>query len=102
MRRLLLLSLLSFSFAAFAQSIGKIEENANIDPNKLDPASKARLRVDGAAGGTGARIPEEASGGATVGSGGQHRHSTPAPKDPGRSSQDKSSQPEASQGARGK
>ena len=74
MRRLVFVSLLSFSLAAFAQSIGKIEQNADLDPGKLDEAAKARLRVDGAAGGTGARISESASGGATVGSGGQHRH----------------------------
>ena len=74
MRRLALLSLLSFTLAAFAQSIDKIEQNADLDPGKLDEAAKARLRVDGAAGGTGARISESASGGATVGSGGQHRH----------------------------
>jgi len=74
MRQLLLLSLLSFSLAAFAQSIPKLEQNMNVDPNKLDEAAKARLRVDGAAGGTGARISESASGGATVGSGSQHRH----------------------------
>jgi hypothetical protein len=83
MRRLLLASLLSFSFAAFAQSIGKNMENADVDPNKLDPAAKARVRVEGAAGGTGARISEEASGGASVGSGSQHRHSTETTRDPG-------------------
>jgi hypothetical protein len=42
-----------------------------------DPAAKARVRVEGAAGGTGARVPEEASGGTTAGAGSQHRHSLP-------------------------
>ena len=82
MRKLLLLAGLCISVAAFAQSDNKNLQNADIDANKLDPASKARVRVEGAAGGTGARISEEASGGATVGSGSQHRHAT-SKKDPG-------------------
>jgi hypothetical protein len=48
---------------------------ANAEP--ADPAAKARVRVEGAAGGTGARVPEEASGGTTAGAGSQHRHSLP-------------------------
>jgi hypothetical protein len=48
---------------------------ANAEP--ADPAEKARVRVEGAAGGTGARVPEEASGGTTAGAGSQHRHSLP-------------------------
>src|SRR2546426_12150366 len=73
MRKLLLLAGLCISVAAFAQSDNKNLQNADIDANKLDPASKARVRVEGAAGRTGARISEEASGGATGGSGRQHR-----------------------------
>jgi hypothetical protein len=50
--------------------------NANVDPNSLDPATAARIRLAGVPGGTGARIPPEANGGATVGNGTQHRTST--------------------------
>ena len=50
--------------------------NANVDPNSLDAAAKARISLAGVPGGTGARIPPEANGGATVGSGTQHRTST--------------------------
>lgn len=50
--------------------------NANVDPKSLDAAAQARLRLAGVPGGTGARIPPEAGGGATVGNGTQHRTST--------------------------
>jgi hypothetical protein len=50
--------------------------NANADPKSLDAAAMARLRLSGVPGGTGARIPPEANGGATVGNGTQHRTST--------------------------
>jgi hypothetical protein len=50
--------------------------NANVDPNSLDAATKARVSLAGVPGGTGARIPPEANGGATVGNGTQHRTST--------------------------
>jgi hypothetical protein len=49
--------------------------NANVDPNSLDAATKARVGLAGVPGGTGARIPPEANGGATVGNGTQHRTS---------------------------
>ena len=49
--------------------------NANVDPNSLDAATKARLTLAGVPGGTGAHIPPEANGGATVSNGTQHRHS---------------------------
>ena len=48
--------------------------NANADPKSLDAAAMARLRLAGVPGGTGARMPPEANGGATVGNGGPHRH----------------------------
>src|SRR2546428_912518 len=82
MLKLLLLAGLCISVAAFAQSDNKNLQNADIDANKLDPASKARVRVEGAAGGTRARISEEASGGARGGSGSQHPHAT-LQNDPG-------------------
>ena len=50
--------------------------NANVDPKSLDAAAQARLNLAGVPGGTGARIPPEANGGATVGNGTQHRTST--------------------------
>ncbi|HEV8110654.1 MAG TPA: hypothetical protein VGP97_24335 [Burkholderiales bacterium] len=48
---------------------------ANADPNSFDAATKARVRLEGVPGGTGARISPEANGGATVGNGSTHRHS---------------------------
>ena len=50
--------------------------NANVDPKSLDAAAQARLDLAGVPGGTGARIPPEANGGASVGNGTQHRTST--------------------------
>jgi hypothetical protein len=50
--------------------------NANVDPKSLDAAAHARLNLAGVPGGTGARIPPEANGGATAGNGTQHRTST--------------------------
>ena len=50
--------------------------NANVDPKSLDAAAQARLDLAGVPGGTGARVPPEANGGATVGNGTQHRTST--------------------------
>ena len=49
--------------------------NANVDPKSLDAAAQARLDLAGVPGGTGARIPQEANGGASVGNGTQHRTS---------------------------
>jgi hypothetical protein len=49
--------------------------NANVDPKSLDAAAMARIRLEGVPGGTGARIPQEANGGASVGNGTQHRTS---------------------------
>src|SRR5262245_12811857 len=51
------------------------------DTVPADPATLARVRVEGAAGGTGAKVPPEASGGGTVGRGRQNRHSAPTPPD---------------------
>jgi hypothetical protein len=66
------------------------------------------VRTEGSAGGTGARISESASGGATVGSGSQHRHFEETTKDPGVGAakgpvrDEKSNEREAARGARGK
>ena len=74
-------------FVAFAALVlalvtgasAQAQQGANSEP--ADPATKSRLRMEGAAGGTGARVPPEASGGASVGSGSQHRHSAPETPD---------------------
>jgi hypothetical protein len=68
MRFLVAVAVLVLGLAAHAQ-------------DKLDPATQARLRLEGAAGGTGARVPPEASGGATVGDGQPNRHHAPKPPD---------------------
>ena len=72
MRKLFFLAALSFSLAAHAQATP--DANVNVNPDALDPAAKARLRVEGAAGGTGARIAPEVRGQATVTNGRQNRH----------------------------
>jgi hypothetical protein len=56
---LLLLGLLSLSFSAAAQydAGGQNTQGANIDADKLDPATRARVRVEGAVSG----IPREGS-----------------------------------------
>jgi len=79
MRSLVALAALSFAFAANAQPASN---DAKAGANAMDPATKARVRTEGVPGGTGARVPEEASGGASVGNGDQHRHSLPKPPDP--------------------
>jgi hypothetical protein len=76
MRKLFLFAVFLFSLACYAQ-----DKNPQ-DANTVDPATKARVRTEGVPGGTGARVPKEASGGATVGQGSQHRHSPPKPPDP--------------------
>ena len=73
MHKLLFLAALSFSLAAHAQATP--DANVNVNPDALDPAAKARIRVEGAAGGTGARIPPEARGTATVTDGHPNRRS---------------------------
>jgi hypothetical protein len=94
MRLLVAIAALVLGVSAHAQ------QGANAEPS--DPAAKARVRVEGAAGGTGARVPPEASGGASVGSGSQHRHSAPKPPDTEQPPVEKSSERnEASLGATG-
>jgi hypothetical protein len=81
MRKLLFLAAILFSLACYAQDKSAQDKNPQ-DANAVDPATKARVRTEGVPGGTGARVPKEASGGATVGEGSQHRHSPPKPTDP--------------------
>lgn len=106
MPKLFLAALLSFSFCAAAQSIDKNLQGANTDANALDPAAKARARVEGASGGTGARVPDEARGAASVGSGRQNRRAKP-PDDAsydaakGRRHDENASDREQARGARG-
>jgi hypothetical protein len=64
-----------------AVSVSLLGLAAHAQPNTLDPATQARLRMDGFAGGTGARIPPEANGGATVGEGQPNRHRVTKPVD---------------------
>jgi hypothetical protein len=78
-------------------------EGANTDARAMDPATKARVRGEGLAGGTGARVPPEATGGATVGDGQPNRHAPPKPPEPQRAEvrDEKSSDREEGRGARG-
>jgi len=110
MRLLALLAPLSFSVAVHAQATRdanpREDQNtrgANTQAEEMDPATKARVRTEGVPGGTGARVPPEASGGATVGDGSQHRHSPPKPRDPkeGEVRNEQSSDREEGRGARG-
>src|SRR5262245_26284426 len=73
------------------------QQGANTEP--ADPATLARVRVDGAAGGTGAKVPPEAGGG-TVGGGSQHRHSAPKPPDTQQAPVERSSRRDEAQSAR--
>jgi hypothetical protein len=110
MRRLFFLAALSMAFAVHAQPArdanprdAQNTQGANSDANAMDPATKARVRVEGVPGGTGARVPPEASGGATVGQGDQHRHAPPKPPDPqqGENRSEKSSDRDEARGAQG-
>jgi hypothetical protein len=74
MHRLLLSATLLIALAGCGMN--DPSNNANVDPKSLDAATQARLNLAGVPGGTGARIPPEANGGATVGNGTQHRTST--------------------------
>jgi hypothetical protein len=69
MRRLIFLAAFSISLAATAQVTR--DANPREDQN-LDPATKARIRTEGVPGGTGARVPPEARGPATVTNGRQN------------------------------
>ena len=72
MRSLIALVALVFALPVYAQP-------AQDTP---DPATQARVRLDGVSGGTGAHVPPEASGGgATVGNGRPNRHHAPTPPD---------------------
>ena len=86
MRKLFLFAVFLFSLACYAQDKNPQDTNAQDknpqDTSTTDPATKARVRTEGVPGGTGARVPKEASGGATVGQGSQHRQSPPKPPDP--------------------
>jgi hypothetical protein len=82
MPKLFLLAALSFSFAVTAQVTRDANprdkqntRDGDVNAEALDPATKARIRAEGAAGGTGARIPPEARGPAMVTNGRQNRHS---------------------------
>ena len=111
MRLLIIAAFVSIAFSAYSQpardSNSRDDQNAqgaNTAAGEMDPATKARVRTEGVPGGTGAHIPPEASGGATVGNGSQHRHSPPKPPDPqqqGEARDEKSSSHDEGGGARG-
>ena len=86
MRTVIFLGALAVGLAAYAQPQDTKEreraaEGASTKVNPDDPATKARVRAEGSAGGTGARIPDEASGGSSAGKGRQNRESLPRPGD---------------------
>lgn len=108
MRAFILVAAVCASFTAYAQPSRDANPRAGqntqgADASQLDEAAKERLRAEGAAGGTGARISPEASGGATVGNGSQHRHWPKKPPDPQQAERrdESSSDREAARGARG-
>src|SRR5262245_27802549 len=102
MRPLIVVAALVLGVTAHAQPRGdQNTQGANSDQAAMDPATQARLRMEGAAGGTGARVPPEANGGATVGPGRQHRQSAAKPPDtqqPRRVRREKSSEREEDKG----
>jgi hypothetical protein len=100
MRSLIVVVALVFAFPAHAQPAQdanpRAEQNtqgATPNADAMDPATKARVRLEGVPGGPGARVPPEANGGATVGDGQPNRHFLPVPAEPqiGVPRQDKSS-----------
>ena len=114
MRSLIALVALVLALPVYAQPAqdGKPGEQqntqgANTDANTLDPATKARVRLEGVPGGTGARVPPEANSGATVGDGQPNRHFLPVPAEPqigeprGEPRQEKSSEPDEGRSASG-
>jgi hypothetical protein len=81
MRTIILVTAACFSIAAFAQAPRdenpRAKENTQGANNAAivnDPATKARVTLEGVAGGTGSKIPPDANGGATVSNGRQNRH----------------------------
>jgi hypothetical protein len=110
MRSFIVLVAFVFSIPAHAQPAQdanpRAEQNtqgANQNADAMDPATKARVRMEGVPGGTGARVPPEASGGGTVGDGKPNRHFPPPPPEPQRAETraEKSSDREEGRGARG-
>jgi hypothetical protein len=73
MHKLLFSGLLALTLAGCGMN--EPTNGANADPNSFDAATKARVRLEGVPGGTGARISPEANGGATAGDGSPHRTS---------------------------
>jgi hypothetical protein len=81
MRTIIFVTAACFSMAAFAQATRdanpRAKENtqgANNPAIVNDPATKARVTLEGVAGGTGSKVPSDANGGATVSNGRQNRH----------------------------
>ena len=65
---LMLIGLLTLSFTAAAQydAGGQNTHGADLDPGRLDPAAKARLRTEGAVGGTRGGLKTEAARGGSA------------------------------------
>ena len=96
---LLLLGLLSLSFTAAAQydAGGQNTRGADLDPGKLDPAAKARVRAEGAVGGIqgGLKTDSQKEGDASAGASSQDTGKQ------GRVANETSSDREEARGARG-
>jgi hypothetical protein len=89
MRSLIVAVALVFALPVHAQPARddnpRAEQNAQgaaQNAEAMDPATKARVRMEGVPGGTGARVPPEATGGATVGDGRPNRQALPVPAPP--------------------
>jgi hypothetical protein len=95
----MLIGLLSLSFTAAAQydAGGQNTHGADLDPGRLDPAAKARLRTEGAVGGIQGGLKTEAQkeGDASAGA------SSKDTGKQGRVANETSSDREAARGARG-
>jgi hypothetical protein len=72
--------------SATQEQQGRVEQNTK-DAEPQDPAAKARVRVDGAAGGTGAAATEQARKGVKTGEGPHRRYTTPSGEGERRSGQ---------------
>ena len=104
MRKLFFLAALSFSLAAVAQSIEQNKQGANTEGSAYDPATKARVRTEGAAGGIQGGIKGDAQDAenATAGQGSPNQHSKQLKRaGKGRVHEESSSDREQGRGARG-
>ena len=104
MRNLIFLAAFTFTIAASAQSIERNKQGANTEGSGYDPATKARVRTEGATGGIqgGVKGDTQDAQNATAGQGSPNQQSKQVKKaGKGRVHDEGSSDREQGRGARG-